>query len=310
MKLIYIETSALNHICNKWSFDDAIATRAHHLLKGRSLKFSPVTAYEILATNNEMQRETILKFCQHLFDKKLLPSPAEIIIHYVNAGMPEREKKYNFVSKTEMGKHWEYLSEDPNRTFLVDHKLIRERHKAYAEYTKLLIKICSPNHGNISVNTDIFDTLIILEKTIINILGNQFNSYDTDRKQLIRIVALLIIAIFIGEAIPDPETIKNFWEEKDINSINQKLNYLTHNLRILFFRGPICQMGTMIFHQITSKNNRGSYNDALHSMYITYVDYFLTLDQTMNQGKENFPNYYPEHKIINLKEANCYKPEF
>jgi hypothetical protein len=83
MEIWYFETSAVNAFMEGRSVEDALATRQLQLTKGRDWCLSPVTLWEILMTSDEVRREQILYFCQHLFSQDLLPSPPELDISII-----------------------------------------------------------------------------------------------------------------------------------------------------------------------------------------------------------------------------------
>ena len=80
---VYFETSALNAMRERMDIGDAIATKAHLNVKGKGWYISPIVLWEILATKNELERESLIFFAQHLCEEDLFPSPEEIIVKYI-----------------------------------------------------------------------------------------------------------------------------------------------------------------------------------------------------------------------------------
>ena len=74
LRRFYFETSALNAFADGRSVQDAIATKAFQNLKGRGFYLSPVVLWEVLLTSDEIARERLINFAQHLFEPDLLRS--------------------------------------------------------------------------------------------------------------------------------------------------------------------------------------------------------------------------------------------
>lgn len=106
MKIWYFETSAVNELMNRLTLEDALATKQLQLDKGREWRISPVTLWEILMTSAEERRDDIVYFCQHLFNRELMPAPSELIISYIEQGMPLLETERPLISNTQIAQTW------------------------------------------------------------------------------------------------------------------------------------------------------------------------------------------------------------
>ena len=83
--VIYLDTSAVNFLCDNLSLRDAAATKLYHARKGTKFYISSTVIWEILATKNDEQRELLIAFMQNLCYEKLINSPSEFILNYIKA---------------------------------------------------------------------------------------------------------------------------------------------------------------------------------------------------------------------------------
>ena len=152
MEIWYLETSAINEFVKGHSIEDTLATKQLQLNKGRDWRLSPVTLWEILMTTNEVQRDKLIHYCQCLFSKELLPSVGEIIVPYIEQGMPKYEEGRKLVSNTKLADVWRNLVDDRNSSFSIDHKELKSRVKLIQSTSKDVHKLI--NNGDVIVGSN------------------------------------------------------------------------------------------------------------------------------------------------------------
>lgn len=93
-KFIYLETSAVNYLLDNFTFEE-LATIKVACYDANKILFctSTPTIFEILSTTNENRREQLIYTLQNICYNRLMNSPAEFIINYINAGMPKEEPR-------------------------------------------------------------------------------------------------------------------------------------------------------------------------------------------------------------------------
>ncbi|UPT69962.1 MAG: hypothetical protein M0D53_12580 [Flavobacterium sp. JAD_PAG50586_2] len=172
----YLETSAVNYLADRFIYADAIATKALQLTKGNIWYLSPVTLWEIMLTSDKERRERIIFYCQHLFHEKLLNSPSEFIINYLNAGCPLVEKRYDFHSKLSLSETWKDLVTDTQRTFIYDYEEFKQRMQLFQKLSKQIDKI---------INRIVLDTKVSDEELVIqNYVNHCFSQIEKKLKYM------------------------------------------------------------------------------------------------------------------------------
>ena len=124
---VYFETSALNAFAEGRSVQDAIATKALQNLKGRGFYLSPVVLWEVLLTSDEIAREKLIHFAQHLCEATLLPSPEELIIKYLRSDCPIIEKEYHLASAGSFAAPWQDICAIKEKTLIIDAAQLRQK---------------------------------------------------------------------------------------------------------------------------------------------------------------------------------------
>ena len=304
MGIWYLETSAVNFLMEGHSIEDALATKQLQLNRGRDWRLSPVTLWEILMTSDEVRREEIIYFCQHLFGRELLPSPAELIIPYINQGMPEIERARELKSTSSIAQVWRDLVDDRSKTFILDYKEMRSRSKITQSIAKNIHELIK--HGDLVITSNksfagLDSSLSILIKELpFSKSGEQ----TTNEQQLAYKVALYYIMIILcAEVDFDNEPIKDFWENLGIDSTEDRILYVLRKLPTLVHRGPFATMAYMTISQASGKYPRGVWFDSLHSIYITYVDKIFTTDGHFQGLRDIIPEPILQRKIHHMSEV-------
>ena len=300
-KNFYYETSAINYMVANYSWNDAVATQAFQYTKGNIFYISPIGLWEIFLTRDYHEREKIIFFCQHLFHHKLVKAPSEFIVNYIRAGCPNVETPYNIHTDLEIGKVWEGICVDKRKTISFDQKAILERTKFIRNLYKKLDSIISRITLDITVKDDIFYQQEIIGY-FFNSLEKEYGPFNKPHSKIIKLSILFVMYILCCELELDPSAYNKFWTDVGVGQSVDRLFYLYNNHRNIFMSGPFYLMALMAHHQISNKqkSNRGLILDCLHTVYITYFDYFLTND---NHFKE-FSNKYVNINSIKIWHMN------
>jgi len=301
-KNIYWETSAINYFCERFDWNDAIATKGLQLSNGNKYYLSPVTLWEILLTKDNQKREEILFKCQNLFYNRLLNSPSEFIINYINAGCPLVEKKYNFHSKLPLAQHWNNLCENKKLTFKYDVDQLIAQSTHLRDLSKRLWKIIYNIYFEIEPKEIEFKYQNVI-RTCVTLLKDRNRQNDPASIKIYKISILLIIYFLcIGTDI-DNTPIRNFWDKLKIESITDRIAFVLDNYEILVYRGPFAEMASMAAVQIEHnlKSNRGLIFDCLHTIYLCYIDIFITNDLHFTKLKKKHQHLIFQ-KIYHIKD--------
>lgn len=311
MEIWYFETSAVNFLMERLSVEDALATKQFQLNKGRQWRLSPITIWEILMTSDEARREEILYFCQHLFSRELLPSPAELIIPYIHQGMPKVEKVRELKSTSRMAYVWRDLVDDRNKTFKLDHKEVRERSKLIQLFTKNVHELIK--HGDLVVGSDkAFLGLDCSLSNLVKELSFIKSGEPASRDQILsyKVALYYIMLVLCAEADFDNQPIKDFWQKLGIDSTADRVAYVLRELPLLVHRGPFCVMAYMTISQASGKYPRGVWFDSLHSIYMTYVDKIFTTDGHFQGLRDIIPEPILKQKIHHMDEIDLIHHNF
>lgn len=290
MIIWYFETSAVNTLMNKLSLEDALATKHLQLNKGRDWRISPVTLWEILMTSDENLRDDLIYFCQHLFGRELMPSPAELIIPYIKQGMPINETPRPLISNTQIANTWRSLVDDRRSSIHVDHDDLRKKVKLFQRFTKnihLLIK----NKDLLLSGDELFAGLDCTLGNLVDqlpfVVGGEV---VTPSERLIYKASIYyIMMILCAEVELENDPIQEFWKDVGVDKTGDRIFYVVKKLSTLVHRGPFMIMSLMTIAQGTGKYHRGVWLDSLHSMYLTYVSKIFSSDGHFEGLKSAIP---------------------
>lgn len=285
---IYLETSAINFL-----FDNRILI---HMENWNGLVISPVAISEILITSNEERRELLIRYLQELIECDLIASPSEIIIHFIEEGCPLVEPWWNLISKTNLNKVWNDIRIHKDKTFIFNEDGDRENFtKSISDYRmrqKELIAICKGvSLPDAFLGIDMIDDLLYQIPRIKALLP--LTSYETTLYRLCIYFVLLIIVTGSGFLFDD-QAIEKYWFDKGLPNVEDRIHFLFPRYEDILFRGPISEMAKMVVTQHAHGSNRGLLWDCFHSIYIPYVDCFVSGDdhfmKTKSYGTDKF--YY------------------
>lgn len=286
------------------SVEDALATKQLQLNKGRDWRLSSVTLWEILMTSNEARREEIIYFCQHLFGRELLPSPAELIVSYILQGMPKEEKVRELKSTSSIAEVWRDLVDDRNKTFILDHEDIKRRAKLIQSHTKDVHELIK--HGDLIIAPDkSFSGLDSSLSNLVKELPFIKAGEPTTKEQLLtyKVALYYIMMILCAEAELDNEPIKDFWRKLGIDSTAERIFYVLREIPTIVHRGPFAVMACMTISQASGKYPRGVWLDSMHSIYMTYADKIFTTDGHFQGLRDIIPEPVLQQKIHHMSEV-------
>jgi hypothetical protein len=304
---IYLETSAVNYLADKYHCGDAKATRIYHELKGTKFYISPITIWEILLTADEGRREVLILYMQNIGYRQLINSPSELIINYIKAGCPLVEKQYNFHSHLQMGETWSDICDNTNKTLRFDQEPIKKGSKLFLyainQASKLIedVGIVTLEKGNKHPDQ------IWLDNILLKLKGMLYDEMDSETKRTLKISVLLLLFIMCSQMDLDNTPIKEFWKERGIDGTYDRLEYLLKHHEELVYRGPFVMLAKMAIVQLNKggKPTRGIYWDMLHSLYLIYTDMFFTNDSHFVKLK-NSMDHPALKRITLLSEASIF----
>lgn len=301
-KNIYFETSAVNYLVNRFKWYDAAVTKAFQSVRGNRWYLSPVTIWEVLLTSDEVIKEKIIHYSQNLFYKRLLNSPSELIIHFIASGCPREEKRYDFHSKSNIQSVWEDLCLDKKKTFIYDKDELKKRTIYIQDISKQLNEIINKN----TFYLNLYDYGSGLQH-LLNVCIKKFKKKniikEAKMERVFKLSMFFMLYIMCLEIDLDATPIRNFWKHVGISDTFERLQYLNKKYEVLIYRGPFLEMALMAYNQIKDikTSTRSVFFDCLHSLYLPYIDYFITNDNHFRELKNNV-EHFNYKKIFHLKE--------
>lgn len=305
---MYFETSAVNYLVDNLRIQDAIATRSRQLAKGNKWYLSPVVFWEIFLTSDDKRRDQIIFFSQHLFYNELLKSPAEIIVDYIERGLPDTLFYKEFHSETTVAQIWRNAAGNPSVTFNFDKEVLNH----WTNYIKRASKKIDA-----IVNNIVFSVELEKEEELINVVINsayQGVGEEVKQKGIPEIQKLVILFILYYLCIGidlDSQSVESFWRRKPVKNKSDRLDFLISNYPELLIRGPFFEFATMAFHQMKLKKStgRGLFHDSLHCIYLPFVDIFFTNDEHFISYRElRFQHFHK--KIVSISKESGLTGEY
>ncbi len=305
LKRIYIETSAVNALREKLDWADAVATKAHLNVKGKGWYISPVVLWEIMATKNEEDRESLIFFAQHLFEDTLLPSPEELVVSYIAKGFPLVEREHHLSSSGDIAKTWKSICDVKQRTLVFsqdDHSKVTNIIRAFGSQFNQFY-----SHGSFNINEK--SEVASLQAYVLDQM-RRFNVVEPsllaepDTAKILGLTAFFIMIILCSGGGLDRRTVHDFWARLGISKSEERIAYAFSELKPLFTRGPLFLMASMCAVQAGAKSNRGMIFDCMHSVYAIYSDMFLSADNHFRELREHVRIHKgPNLRILMLDEV-------
>jgi len=280
-ELHYLETSGVNHLAQELQDHNWIS------MVNRAMKvhlcISPITLWEVLLNSNEDRRDELIYWMQFNCADKLLKTPSEILIDYIERGLPRSERRLFAIdpwTKQQIGDTWTSIHGKADRTIPIDLNKIKERSYVLRELSKKYRQIIDAMVGHDDTTNDPFHRLSI----------KILSEYNSSEYSIRRVKTGLVLASFIlcmGIELSNSH-LAEFWAPTGVDSTEdphelrlfERLDYLVENHPILFTRGPLFEMANMmsIQHEIGGNMNRGAMFDAMHSIYCYYCGNAITED--------------------------------
>lgn len=280
-----------------------LATKNLQISKGRDWRISPTSIWEILLTTDSKQREIILEFCQHLFSRKLLPSPDDLIIGFIKSRMLLAEPRRSLDSTSELATTWAEMVDDKRKTFKYDKELFMKKSNFLRYFVKTIYSIVNDEevilgpftlHGNFDI------TLGYLVREAAKIDGNM--QLNKEEMRFYKISLFYAIMILCSEVEMENHSTKMYWEKLEKKLTWERIEYIVYKIPTIIWRGPFVLMAYMTLSQTDQKYSRGLWFDCLHSVYITYVDSFFTNDKHFVKLREQIPDPRLQMKIMHMEE--------
>lgn len=300
---VYFETSAINAFAKKHSIADAIATKAFQKARGRMWCISPITIWEILLTEDEHHKEDLIILCQHLFHEDLLPSPEELVVEFIKQGCPLAEKPRRLVSKTALAAVWKDICTDKRKTFVYDKQELRRRVDFFVPLTRLVRRVVKSQNAVLLPDDETVGTDLTLEGLLKSLsFVRKAKRISTEQRKLWKLAILYIMFVLCAEASFNNEITKEFWGKIGIDTTLDRILYILRNYEILVHRGPFLEMAIMTLRQSKHRFSRGVLFDSLHSLYLPFVDLFLTNDNHFVRMREDIGHHPNAYKIFKMTE--------
>jgi hypothetical protein len=273
--IIYLETSAVNLLADKLRFGQPRQAPA------RRFFISPVTIWEILLTRNEERREHLISFLQGACSSRLLASPSELAVSYIDMGCPQEEPYHDTTSRLSMAQTWKEVCQDLDRTFVYDSDELSRRGKYMRERFRELGRVVGRAVAGKPITGDHLSLLSSLDDMIgCECRDSSLKCRYGKRRDIWRLSALMVFFMMCSEADIDPTPVQRFWSKHALDDFEGRMRFLFTEHPLLVRRGPFAAMAIVAYHQLRSGNStRGLLWDCLHAPYLVYADLFLTDDK-------------------------------
>lgn len=300
---IYFETSAINHLHQVLSFQEAEALSKFVAIKGNHYRVSSLVFWEVLLTADDIERESLVLFLQHFVPYPPIAAPEELIIKWLRQGCPLVEPRRRIETQTQISKTWEDIYSDKRKTFVLDRHQLAERLNLLRKLGHSLRRaVLHPKEKDNLLGIVIMDVIDPLVRNL-NFLKNT-DEVSEDELNLYRISTFFVLMIFCVNLSLENEIVDAFWKNESIADDTNKLIYFLKKYETAIYRGPLATMAKMALHQITKKKSRGLWADCLHSVYIPYSDCFLSADAHFYSLVGTDPHF---DKISNIKIFDGFK---
>lgn len=272
---IYLDTSGLNYLNDNLTRTDL----NWFAEKQVELHLSSATIWEILLNSDKDRRESLIYFGQIHCSSKLLKSPSEILIDYLNQGCPKMNRMVFWKdpwSKLDLGKTWENIHGRIDRTIPIETEKIKGFSANIRDLSKkfrsVLTAMTEPEYPNKDTDEFLRISELIAKK-------NNYHEFENDKIPFIVSTILVFFLVCIGMDF-DKSVIRNYWKQQKIKDPLERLDYLVDEHPKFFVRGPIAEMCKMVEVQIQHNNSksRGLLLDCFHIIYAYYTDIFFTND--------------------------------
>jgi len=301
----YFETSGFNHLLKSIDFGSFLNTRELQKFRGRQLRISPITLWEIMLTSDDFNSDFLMFSAQNLFSEKLLATPTELIIRYLMNAYPENKINYNIDTELEIGNIWSKMTSDNSVKFDYDKSQLKEKTSLIRKISKNLPSIIS---GTVNESDFFLFNISKVVRVYYECLrddGFLPSSSKFDEDVFFKLVILFAMLFFVLRMDFDSKVIERFWKSEGIaaDDPTKILMYLFESYSELLKKGPLLEMAVMAYNQVMLGNtNRGLLLDCYHMIYAPYVNRIVTGDKGFDNLKKLEGQY--SRKIIHVSEMN------
>lgn len=279
---LYLDTSGLNFLADKIKDTKFIASAKAHV--DMELYLSPVTLWEVLLNSNEKRRDELIYWAQFNCGSKLLKSPTEILIDYINLGCPKTDKalfQMQPFTSLDMGKTWENIHQRHDLTIPIDLEELKVATAAHRKLSKQFKRIvedmCNKKDETYDYEKDMFHLAMLTTSHKLKLSEAMRFKNEIEFK-----IALVFVFFFVCVGFElQNEPLNKFWESNpDLDPV-ERFDYILDKYPSLMVGGPILEMALMAKAQIAMENckSRGLVHDCMHALYSYYADYLLTGDE-------------------------------
>ena len=252
---------------------------------------------------DDLKKEKLIFFAQHLLDRELLPSPEEIITEYIDRGFPLKEKPRPLISKSQIAATWRDLVDVPQKTFIYDKGELKSRVALLKPFSKMIHQIMKGNDVPLMPSDLKSGIHATLEETLNALKFVKEKEYDAEQRKLFKIAIFYMMLILCAEVGFENHFLRAFWNKIGINNTKLRISYALEHFEPLIYQGPLAAMATMAYCQSKLNFSRGVFFDNLHSFYITYVDVFFTKDEHFKNLRSYLGSHQNANKIIHFDEV-------
>jgi hypothetical protein len=279
--IYYLETSAVNRLADEVDDFDFL----NFLQRALKIDFcvSSVVLWEVLLNSSASRKERLLFWLQSASSSYLLKSPSEILVAYLEAGLPLKDRKafwYDRASKQNIARVWAKIHRKIERTLLGDLEELKERTAPLRQLSKLHTSLLDAmtDSGQEGYDDDYFHGAMLRLAGSLESDEDFVKNHERDVKTSL-ILAFYLVAIGVDL---DNSPIQEFWatQHGDVSDPFERLEILISQYPKLFVRGPLAEMSLMMDMQSARSRsvNRGMIHDSLHTIYCYYSDNFVTDD--------------------------------
>ena len=278
--IYYLDTSSINKFTDLFSHEDNEMIRELLGVLQMNWVLSPLNIYEILSTSDIKRRETIIFKMSRFYSSPgaIFESATRVLFfQLLQYNSPLTESEISLFDT------WFEINKNKEKTFILDYEDFKKRVQNLKSLNLVIKWITS---GNVPEEAALLTQTQKLSYAFISLISlfvptrNQF--LNEDEKKLFKLRIFLVFSIFCFGIEMDNVFIEEYWREKKINSLDERLSYILNNSFDDVFNSP--QIGTMssflLFQSKQSKGlNRGAFRDALHLIYCWHVNVFITNDR-------------------------------
>ena len=240
---------------------------------------SPITFLELSLTVEEERRDKLLGFAQHLLHEEILPAPEELVIQFIGRGCQLIEKRTTLRSRMPLAKVWRKVTSLSDETFQLHQSVVQPAAAAFRTIGHLAESVLKnreldPHACKDSLGFQIQIALVRDRLKLKPMPGIDFKTHQNITTLTIFFILVTFCCLITPYAVPYEE----FWQKLKISNPLERLEWVISEQKILFCRGAFVELALAALTQIQTKTSRGLYFDAFHSLYLPYVDRFLTID--------------------------------